>query len=144
MNTILYVDDDPTFQVLLRRLIPATLALEFASRGDDALSRVEHAVEPFAVIIADLWLPGMDGLKLLTAVRTCAPVTTRVMLTGDPRVSSDPSLATDAAPFRLILKPVHLADLRAAVNEAVAHHEDLIGRRIVAGEDVERLAVAAA
>ena len=132
MNTVLYVDDDATFRMLFRRLLPATLALEFAGRGDEALRMIQAATIPFAVIVTDMWLPGMDGMQLLTLVRSCSPLTTRVILTGDPQVSSHPSVATEAAPFRLLFKPVSLVDLLGTVNDAVAHHRQLISMEIAA------------
>src|SRR5438034_4561962 len=37
---------------------------------------------PFAVVMADLHMPGMNGIQFLTAAREIAPDTVRLMLTG--------------------------------------------------------------
>lgn len=80
---ILFVDDEPSMLRGLRRMLfeySELWEMEFAGSGEEALSLFkEHS---FDIIIADLKMPSMDGVELLTRVREEHPGTMRVILSG--------------------------------------------------------------
>jgi DNA-binding NtrC family response regulator len=47
---------------------------------------------PFAIVVADMNMPGMNGIEFLSEVRKCYPDTVRMMLTGN----ADQQTAVDA------------------------------------------------
>ena len=65
---ILCVDDEPSvlqgFGLTLRRHFRLTTAMS----GNEALSKLSQE-EPFAVIMSDMRMPGMNGAALLARVR---------------------------------------------------------------------------
>ena len=67
---ILVADDSPQlrefYQMLLRRLDCQPVAVE---SGDQALKFLQHAAEPFALIILDLLMPGRSGWDTLMDIR---------------------------------------------------------------------------
>ena len=66
---VLAVDDEPDSLELLRTVLEAAGARVATARsGPEALDAVRRA-EPCDVLIADIGMPGMDGLQLIRAVR---------------------------------------------------------------------------
>jgi DNA-binding NtrC family response regulator len=79
---ILLVDDDANILVAFQRQLRKQFALETALGGTRGLEAVRNS-GPFAVIISDLRMPQMDGIQFLSQVRTLAPDSVRMMLTGN-------------------------------------------------------------
>jgi len=73
MPTILYVEDHPPAQLLMRAIIAefTTHRLITAGTGTEAL-RLAHTERP-ALYIVDLDLPDTDGITLITALKTAHP-----------------------------------------------------------------------
>ena len=67
---ILVVDDSPQvvdfYCLLLRRMGYVPVA---AANGEDALTYLKNAADPFACVILDLLLPGMSGWETLLKIR---------------------------------------------------------------------------
>jgi HD-like signal output (HDOD) protein/ActR/RegA family two-component response regulator len=80
-KSILIVDDEPkvleAFHRLLNELGEVWYA-EFAPSGGKALQIL--SMRPFDVVLADLNMPDMDGIQLLTEVNHRWPQTTRIIL----------------------------------------------------------------
>ncbi len=67
-DRVLAVDDDPAIlKLCLRILEPEGYQVTTATRGEDALARLE--AEPFDVLLTDIRLPGLDGLEVATRLR---------------------------------------------------------------------------
>lgn len=66
---VLVVDDEPSARVLVRALLEKRgHPVVEAPDGVDALDRLQ-AAGPFALVLADLNMPRMDGLELIWAIR---------------------------------------------------------------------------
>jgi CheY-like chemotaxis protein len=95
--------------------------VELAEDGPAALSRLSAAAdvgEPFALVLLDLCMPGMDGLELAQLV-TADPVLTgtpMLMLTSGPDLPGEDLRA--AGIHARLSKPVRLGDLQAAMHDA--------------------------
>jgi len=80
---ILFVDDEPAvlsgLQYRLRKFL-GNVETVWVTSGEVALS--ESRARPFDVVVADLQMPGMDGLTLLHAIKSQAPQSKRIVLTG--------------------------------------------------------------
>jgi CheY-like chemotaxis protein len=65
---ILIVEDDPSFRVMLQSLLLAEgWIAEAVENGQDALDRM--ARRQYDLIISDIYMPVMDGIKFHRAVR---------------------------------------------------------------------------
>ncbi len=79
---ILCVDDDSNILIGYQRALRKQFQIEVALGGEEGLAAV-RSQGPYAVIVADMRMPGMDGVELLVKVREIAPDTVRMMLTGN-------------------------------------------------------------
>jgi response regulator RpfG family c-di-GMP phosphodiesterase len=105
MNTkILFVDDEPNLLNGFQRNMRKDFVLDIALGGEPGLQMMqEHG--PYAIIVSDMQMPGMNGLDFLAKVEARAPDTVRMMLTGN----ADQKTAVDAVNrghiFRFMTKP---------------------------------------
>lgn len=118
-RTLLLVDDEPSMQSALRRVLwREGYKLLFASNAPEALDLL--ARHPVAVVISDFRMPGMDGIQFLDRVRVLYPNTVRLVLSG----YSDIKVVTDAinrgAVFRFLHKPWDNRELLESVRAAFA------------------------
>ena len=81
-SKILFVDDDANLLAACRRSLRGRFEVETALGGPQGLQLVSSS-EPFAVILADMRMPGMDGIEFLRKVKDLAPDSVRMMLTGN-------------------------------------------------------------
>ena len=84
---VLLVDDQPPVLEALRRQLSTRMDVETASNGLDALALIED-FEPFAVVISDIDMPGMDGTTFLEKVGQATPDSVRMILTGQADLES--------------------------------------------------------
>lgn len=105
-----------------------------ASSGHEAITKFERE-GPFPVVLSDFSMPGMDGLQLLREVHRHAPETVGILLTG--LTGSDVAVAAchESGVYRYLTKPCGFEAMVQAIDEAIAHHDDLES----AGIDSERL-----
>lgn len=71
MKTLI-VEDDFTSRMILQKLLEPFSECNIAVTGDEALMAYEIAVkdaEPYDMICLDIMMPGMDGQKVLSAIR---------------------------------------------------------------------------
>jgi len=79
---ILIVDDEMDMLQLLKRSLEPDLTckVETALSGERALKLLERKI--FDLVLADIKMPGMDGLELLELIKRENPDLTVVMMTG--------------------------------------------------------------
>ena len=114
---VLVVDDSPTIRGFCRLcLVPLGVEVVLAEGGSQALEQIRKATP--GLIIADLNMPGMDGIALVEALRKDPDPAVRavpvLLLTGerDPSVRAR-GLAAGANEF--IEKPIKIPALQEAV-----------------------------
>src|SRR5258708_32345853 len=88
---ILFVDDDTNILEAYRRQLRRQFTIETALGGEEGLEAVRSR-GPFAVVVSDLRMPGMDGIQFLSAVREGGPESVRCLLTG--HADLDAAIAT--------------------------------------------------
>jgi YesN/AraC family two-component response regulator len=82
--------------------------------GIDAFLAAQTQDNPFPVVITDLGMPYVDGRKVASAVKTAAPGTTVLMLTGwGQRLVADGDIPPHVD--RVLSKPPKLRELREAL-----------------------------
>ena len=101
---ILLVDDEPNVLDGYRRTLGREFALETAVGGQEALGLLGEK-GPYAVVVSDMRMPGMDGVQLLSRVKTLSPDTIRVMLTGHADMETAINAINEGSIFRFLNKP---------------------------------------
>src|SRR5262252_3048324 len=83
---ILLVDDQPDVRLAFRYMLEAdNYEVVEAANGTEALAQLSQ--KPIDVILTDLYMPWMDGLSLLRAVRSTGGPTPRVIaMSGSPNL----------------------------------------------------------
>ena len=85
---VLFVDDEPQVLDGYRRQLGRKYRMDCASGGEEALERIS-ADGPFAVVISDMNMPGMNGIQFLSKVRALAPETDPIIFTGTGQATAD-------------------------------------------------------
>jgi len=127
-DRVLLVDDEANLLAGLRRTLGQKFSVATALGGAEALDLIARD-GPFAVVVSDMRMPGMDGLELLARLREVAPDTVRMMLTGN----ADQKTAVDAinagAIFRFFTKPCSMQTLDEGITAAVRQHRLVTAER---------------
>ena len=118
---VLFVDDDDKVLSAIYRNFRDRYRLDLASGGPQALRAMEEH-GPYAVVVADMAMPGMNGIAFLKKAQVLAPDTVRVMLTGHPGPLTLMEAINNGQVFRFLAKPCPLEDLAAAVDAGVRQH----------------------
>ncbi|HXI48004.1 MAG TPA: CHASE3 domain-containing protein [Steroidobacteraceae bacterium] len=117
---ILVVDDDPLVLKSLRDALEldghSVTTADGGQAGIDAFLAARAQGNSFAVVMTDLGMPYVDGRKVSSAIKTAAPETILLMLTGwGQRLVADGDIPSHVD--RVLSKPPKLRELR----EALAH-----------------------
>jgi CheY-like chemotaxis protein len=129
---VLIVDDDPDTRLLLTALLGETAyRTAVAGGGREALASLgKH--HP-AVVLLDLFLPGMDGREVLRRIRRSDPDTGVVIVTGHGDEKTAASLLRDGADDYLP-KPIDRTRLIEGIGHALARRGERQRRREEAAE----------
>jgi len=118
---ILFVDDDPNLLASCERILRRQFQITTAEDGETGLAKLTlHG--PFAVVVADRHMPGMDGIKFLGTVRERAPETIRIMLTGNADLEGAIRVVNEGNIFRFLTKPCPPDMLTRALKDAQAQY----------------------
>ena len=103
-RSILVVDDEVDMLQLMKRSLETDLdcTVETASSGETALKRVAEASPD--LVLADIRMPGMDGLELLELIKRQRPDQTVVMMTAFGGIDTAVQAMKNGA-FDFITKP---------------------------------------
>ncbi len=116
---VLYVDDEQAlltvFGLLLRKEGVDVHTLQDPTRIGEMLD--EHG--PFAIVLSDQRMPGMDGVKVLEAVAHRHPSTVRVMVTGFVDHADTTRAINVAGIASYIAKPWNDKELRRLIRDSV-------------------------
>ncbi len=114
--TVLVVDDHPNMLRLLRKVLKADARVITAPGGAEALVLLEK--EPVAVVLADLRMPGIDGLALLNQCKRLRPNAEFVLMTAYATVPTAVE-ALRAGAYDYLTKPFEPEAARAVVLRAM-------------------------
>lgn len=118
---ILLVDDERNILDAYRRSLSREFLMETAEGGKEALALAAEN-GPYAVVISDMRMPGMDGIQLLSHIKTMAPDTIRVMLTGNADMDTAINAINEGSIFRFLMKPCSKEVLARTITAALVQY----------------------
>jgi signal transduction histidine kinase/CheY-like chemotaxis protein/HPt (histidine-containing phosphotransfer) domain-containing protein len=123
-SLVLVVDDHPTNrEVLTRQLARAGFACETAVDGEDALERWKNG--RYALLLADIHMPRMDGYQLTAAIREIERRERRertpiIAITANVS-KGEPERCLEAGMDDFLGKPLRIAQLAATLHRWLPH-----------------------
>jgi len=118
---VLLVDDEPLVLDGIQRQHGRRFTFKCARSGAAALELVRDA-GPFAAVVSDYNMPGMNGVEFLSRMREVSPESVRIMLTGQ----ADVHLAIDAvnrgAISRFLTKPCDASEFAVVLHAALEQY----------------------
>ena len=122
MANILLVEDSPEVSMTVREILDsAGHKVAQAVNGNEALSQLKAG--RFDLVVSDIWMPEMDGIALLKAIRSAGNAIPVVVISGGapnaPLTYTAPLASTFGA-NEVIYKPFEKRELLDAVKRALA------------------------
>ena len=125
---LLFVDDQLGVLKAIQRQLRTGYHIETATGGHEGL-RVLAERGPFAVVVADMRMPGMDGVQFLSQVREMAPTTVRLMMTAFADVDTAMEAVNRGEVFRFLAKDRMADALVPAIEAALDQHRLVMAER---------------
>ena len=115
---ILIVDDEEELvSALAERLVLRGFYVESATNGTDALRLSRQ--RDFDVMVADVKMPGIDGLDLMAAIKRDHPELPVILFTGHGSVV-EAERGIQGGAFEYVMKPVDIDALVEKIRNAAA------------------------
>lgn len=118
---ILFVDDEPAVLEGYKRALHKDFQPDTAVGGQEALAAIANG-GPYAVVVSDMRMPGMDGVQLLSRVSNVSPNTVRVILTGHADLQSAIGAVNEGHIFRFLTKPCEADVLKKALTTCLVQY----------------------
>jgi len=116
-ETILIVDDEVSICQSLKAILEDEgFQVLTAGSGEEALKIVGEEMPQ--LVLLDIWLPGMDGLETLKAIKAAHPQVLVIMMSGHGTIETAVK-ATKLGAFDFIEKPLSLDKVIILVNNAL-------------------------
>jgi two-component system NtrC family response regulator len=120
MNTILVVDDEPNYLIVLSELLKEEgFEVITAQKGEDGLKIVQDT--DLDLVITDMRMPGMDGLELLKAVKSYNKDLPVIMITAFGEVEKA-VVAMKAGAYNYLAKPFNNEELLLNIRKGIEHY----------------------
>ena len=117
-DKILLVDDDAMILAGLKRQLRNQYLVETALSGDEALKMIEEK-GPYAVIVSDFLMPGMNGIEFLSQAKKIGPDTVRMMLTGSADMTTAIQAVNEGNIYQFHPKPCPANTLGQAIQSGI-------------------------
>ena len=121
MDKILFVDDESSVLSGYQRVLHREFEVSIALGGEQGLASI-RTNGPFAVVISDMRMPGMNGAQFLSQVRQKVPDTVRMLLTGYTDLNAAMDAVNEGNIFRFLTKPCEKELLVKAIVSGVEQY----------------------
>jgi diguanylate cyclase (GGDEF)-like protein len=127
---ILLVDDDPNILRGYHRSLRKRFRFHIACGAEEALKVIEQN-GPFAVVVSDMRMPGMDGLQLLSSLKEIYPHTVRIMLTGNADQKTAMNAVNKGQVLKFLTKPCSPETLASAIETGLSQYNRTLEKHAV-------------
>ena len=129
---ILIVDDEPEIVEALIDYLDE-YDVDYAYDADSALDKIDSG--RFKIVLADIMMPGLDGIELLRRIKDRNPGIQVIMMSGQTTVMRVSESMQEGA-LKYLLKPFdNISEVDRAIDEAInklKEWEDVFRKTIVA------------
>jgi DNA-binding NarL/FixJ family response regulator len=117
---VAFVDDEQDLLAGLRRALRRLdLGWEVSFHNDPAAALAALTADPVDVVVADIRMPGMNGIELTAALATACPQTISIVLSGSTDFDLAISSINVGRIFRYLVKPCPAPALVEAIQAAL-------------------------
>jgi CheY-like chemotaxis protein len=129
MPRILIIDDDAAVRKTVSIVLAAKgFAVVEAESGKAGVEAIKDGA--FDLVLVDLFMPGMDGLKTTEVIRQCNPAIPIIAASGFmfgggpcPTMPNFDAMATEAGAVAILYKPFRPPELLQAIHKALGASE---------------------
>ena len=125
---VLFVDDDQKVLNGVTRQFEDVFEFDTANGPEVALKLIDSD-GPYAIVVSDMRMPGMNGIELLTSVKERSSDTVRIMLTGYADLQATIEAVNQGNIFRFLSKPCPQDVLEKAVRDGLAQYRLVTAER---------------
>ncbi len=122
---VLFVNDDFNLLTSIERQLHGQFHIETALSGENGL-RLLNSQEPFAVVMTDMRMPGMDGLQFLARVRERSPDSVGIVLTGYADLQIALNAVNEGNVFRFLTKPCPQEIIVRSLSAGLTQYQHII------------------
>lgn len=122
---ILLVDDDQKLLDGYRRNLDDYFGIDIAQGPEVGLEMINGS-DPYAVIVADMRMPVMDGIEFLLRARSLSPLSVRMMLTGNSDLDTVVEAVNQGNIFKFLMKPCPYIKLIEALKEGINEYRSKV------------------
>ena len=112
---ILILDDEPLVGLRLKPILEREHHVEIFVAPKEALARMQE--KKFDIVVTDIRMEELDGLKVLENARSRSPETKVIMITGYATLDTAREAVTKGA-FDFIAKPFKVGTIRDVIMKA--------------------------
>jgi response regulator RpfG family c-di-GMP phosphodiesterase len=127
-DRILFVDDESAVLDGYKRVLRRDFEIDTATDGEEGLVTIRDR-GPYAVVISDMRMPGMNGAQFLAQVRERTQDTVRMLLTGYTDLDAAMTAVNEGNIFRFLTKPCDKEVLTNAINAGLAQYRLVTAER---------------
>src|SRR5512136_1305309 len=119
MNPICIVDDEAAICSTIEGILKDEGYQALAFPDAESFLQKLDTMEP-ALVLLDIWLPGLDGMQLLKRLHARIPTLPVIMMSGHAGIDAAVA-AIKAGAYDFLEKPLHLEVLLDKVASAIKH-----------------------
>ena len=120
---ILVVDDEESILKGINLNLGRSFDITTANSPEEAFQKVNE-IGPFAVIVSDMRMPGMDGATMMRQIKEKQPETICILLTGHADFEFGGSQALQSGLlFKILNKPCPPQKLSGAIRAAIEERD---------------------
>jgi response regulator RpfG family c-di-GMP phosphodiesterase len=128
-DKVLIVDDNEELLNSYRRYFYHNLQVDTISNPVEAVQLLRNT--HYKVVMSDLKMPQMDGIRFLSLAREISPDTTRIMLTGYADVTAAINAVNEGNIFRFLTKPSPPETIEKALRAGIEYHDLRTAERVL-------------
>lgn len=122
MTKVLLVDDDEMIRYALRSAFEIA-GIEVLDEPNGGFIRKPEILDDVDVVVTDIFMPGVEGIELITTMNRVAPHIPVIAMSGGGRLNSQDYLqtASDLGAAAAFTKPLNEIQLVDKVRELAVH-----------------------